>query len=218
VGYILNAANWDLTDPTSIPSLFFTHLYITLVSLVIALVIAFPIALLVTRYTRLYTPVLTVSGIIYTIPSLAAFAFLLRFTGLSTPTIVIPLVAYAQVVLIRNFAAAIHAVDPALVEVGRAMGMNGRQLQLRVILPLALPVIVAGIRVTTVTTIGIASLAPLIGVETLGYLVFQGLNFSYIDQTVAGAILITVLAIAADLLLLALQRWLARGQEIAPAS
>src|SRR5215470_2461802 len=168
--YILTGYNWDLADPQSIPNLFFAHLYITVISVALGVVIAFPIALLVMRFKRLYLPVVTTAGVIYTLPSIALFVLLIPLTGLSASTVIIPLVAYTQIVLIRNIIAAIRAVDPGLVEVGRAMGMNGVQLQLRVVLPLALPVIVAGLRVVTVTTIGIATLSYIIGVPTLGLL------------------------------------------------
>lgn len=218
MGFLLDPYNWDLSNPDSIPVLFGAHISITLLSMGIGLLIAFPIALLVARYRRLYLPVLTSAGVIYTIPSLALLAFLVPFTRLSLATIVIPLVAYAQVVLIRNIVAAIRAVDPALVEVGRAMGMNTYQLQTRVVLPLALPVIIAGLRVATVTTIGIATLAPLVGSDDLGTMIFQGFNFSYKDEVIAGAVLVSLLAIAADLLLLAAQSWLGRGRQIVPAA
>lgn len=211
MSYILDPSNWDVTDPTSIPNLLLAHLSITGISLLIGLVVAFPISLLIVRYQRLYLPVITAAGIIYTIPSLALLAFLVPFTGLNAPTIIIPLVLYAQIVLIRNIVAAIHAVDPQLVEVGRAMGMNQSQLLLRVVLPLALPVIVAGIRVTTVTTIGIATLAPKIGVADLGTVIFRGLDFASVNLEAGGVILVSVLAIGADLLLLALQTALSGG-------
>ena len=211
MSYLLDGSNWDLSIPTSIPNLLFAHLYITALALVIGLAIAVPVALLVVRYRRFYLPVITASGILYTIPSLAAVAILVPITGLAVPTIVIPLVVYAQVVLIRNIVAAIGAVDPTLVEVGRAMGMNGRQLQLRVVVPLALPIIIAGIRVVVVTTIGIACIAPLIGVEDLGYLILQGINLYHPYQLYAGVILVSGLAIVADLSLLALQSWFSHG-------
>jgi osmoprotectant transport system permease protein len=131
---------------------------------------------------------------------------------------IIPLVLYTQIVLIRNIVAAIQAVDPALVEVGRAMGMNRSQVLRRVVLPLALPVVVAGLRVAMVTTIGIASIAPWIGVPDLGTLIFQGFNFANPDEVIAGAILITVLAVATDLLLLGLQSALGRGRDLVPAA
>lgn len=214
MSYILDPSSWDITDPGSIPNLLFAHLSITGISLFLGLIIAFPIALLIARYQRLYLPVITAAGIIYTIPSLAFLAVLVPFTGLNAPTIIIPLVFYAQIVLIRNIVAAIRAVDPQLVEVGRAMGMNQAQVLLRVVLPLALPVIVAGIRIATVTTIGIATLAPLIGVQDLGTVIFRGLDFASVTLESAGVILICTLAIGADLLLLALQTALSGGFHV----
>jgi osmoprotectant transport system permease protein len=214
VSYLLDGRNWDPTDPLGIPSLILLHLYITGVSLLIGLAIAFPVALLVARYRPLYLPVITSAGIVYTIPSLALLALLVPFTRFTSATVIIPLVLYDQVVLIRNIVAAIRAVDPALVEVGRAMGMNRTQLQLRVVLPLALPVIVAGLRVATVTTIGIATIAPVVNVEDIGYLIFQGFNLADQSQVLAGVIVVSLLAILADLLLLGLERWLSRGRQV----
>ena len=125
------------------------------------------------RYTRLNLPVQTAASILYTIPSFAFLAYMISITGLTLATLLVPLIAYAQVVLIRNIVAAIRAVDPTLVEVGRAMGMNRIQLQRRVVLPLSLPIIVAGIRVVAVTTIGIATLGPYVGTPNLGTLDLQ---------------------------------------------
>lgn len=216
--YLLDPANWDVTDPSSIPNLFYAHLTLTLVSVGIGLLIAFPIALLVARVRPLYVPVTTTASILYTIPSIAAMVLLIPLTGLAQATVIIPLVAYTQVILIRNIVAAIRAVDPALIDVGRAMGMNSVQIQTKVVLPMALPVIIAGLRVAVVTTIGIASISQVVGVQDLGTLVFQGQTFAYNDEIVAGAILITALAVGADLLLLGVQRLLARGQSVTLAS
>jgi osmoprotectant transport system permease protein len=228
VSYLLNGSNWALSRPMNIPSLIVAQLSITLVSVVIGLVIAFPLALLVSvsrpshwpvlNPVKYYGPLVGVTGVLYTIPSLAFMAFLVPWTGLNPATIIIPLVTYTQLVLIRNIVAARHAVDPTLVDVGRGMGMNGVQLQRYVVLPLSLPLIVAGLRVVTVTTIGIATFAPLIGVEDIGTLIFQGFNFSYNDEIVAGVIVVSVVAISADLLLLAVQRWLSRGRQIVAAT
>jgi osmoprotectant transport system permease protein len=228
VSYLLNGSNWALSQPMNIPSLILAQLSITLVSVVIGLAIAFPLALLVSisrpsyrpilNPATYYTPLIGVTGALYTIPSLAFMAVLVPWTGLNPATIIIPLVVYTQLVLIRNIVAARRAVDPTLVDVGRAMGMNGVQLQRYVVLPMSLPLIVAGLRVVTVTTIGIATFAPLIGVEDIGTLIFQGFNFSYNDQILAGVIVVSVLAIAADLLLLAVQRVLSRGRQIVPAT
>jgi osmoprotectant transport system permease protein len=248
VSYLLDGTHWNLSDPMSIPHLILAHLYLTVVSVGIGLVIAFPLALLISRTrpatasvshpvrvyapligaasflfkiptARLYAPVIGGASFVYTIPSLAFVAFLVPFTGLSNPlTMIIPLVAYTQLVLIRNIVAAIRAVDPALVEVGRAMGMNGPQLQVRVVLPLSLPVIVAGIRVATVTTIGIATIAQWVGVADIGTLIYQGQNFAYNDEILAGVIVVSLFAILADLLLLAVQAVLGRGRQIVPAT
>jgi osmoprotectant transport system permease protein len=211
--YILNGSHWERGEPTSIPSLLVDHLSITAISMIIGLAIAFPLALLAIRFHHIYLPSITVAGVIYTIPSLAFMALLIPFTGLTRTTVIIPLVLYAQVVLIRNIVAAVQSVDPVLIEIGKAMGMTRRQVFMRVTLPLALPIIIAGVRVATVTTIGIATIAPLFGARDLGYLIFQGFNTSYNDQVMAGVILVSVLAIAADLLLLSIQRLLSRGTE-----
>src|SRR5262249_37621985 len=159
----------------------------------------FPVALLISRYTRLDFPVQTTAGILYTIPSFAFIPIMIRVTGLSLLTLLVPLVAYAQVVLIRNIVAAIRAVDPMLVEVGRAMGMSRRQTLRRVVLPLAVPVIVAGIRIAAVTTIGIATLGPYVGQNNLGTLIFDGINFAQNEKILAGSILVTALALSVDL-------------------
>ncbi len=218
MSYLLDPFNWDITDPESIPNLLLAHLYITGVSMGIALAIALPLSFLLARYRRLYLPVITTAGIIYTLPSLAVVAVLVPITGLSATTIIIPLIAYAQLVLIRNMVTAMTGVDPALIEVGRAMGMSNFQVQMRVVLPLALPVIIAGIRVTTVTTIGIATVGSLVGANDLGDLIFTGLANSFDEQVLAGAILITALALVADLVLLALQAVFNRGRGAVSAA
>jgi len=211
--YILQPYNYHLTDPESIPNLFLKHLSFVGITMLISLIIAIPVGILLARYRRLYLPVVSISGLLYTIPSIAAFALLIPFTGLSPATALIPLVAYNQLVLIRNTVTAINGIDPLLNEVGRAMGMKPQQVLFRVTLPLALPVIVAGIRIATVTTVGIAALAALVGQSDLGDLIFQNIVSSDFDAVVGGAILIAFLAIAADLLLLALQIGLNRGRS-----
>ena len=213
MNYLLNPLHYDLSDQSSIPSLLLQHLKIVGISMLISLIIALPLGLLVARYSRLYLPVITTTGLLYTIPGLALLAFLVPVTGLSIATIIIPLVLYTQLVLVRNTAAAVNGINPLLPDVGRAMGMNGQQMLLRVTLPLALPVIIAGVRVATVTTIGIASLASLVGQGGLGDLIFTGIQNQNYDQVVAGAIVIALLAIFFDLALLGLQIALNRGRS-----
>jgi osmoprotectant transport system permease protein len=210
--YIFQSYNWELSDPESIPNLLLNHLVLVGIVMLISLVIAIPLGVLVARYRRLYLPVISFSGFLYTIPSLAAFALLIPITKLTPATAIIPLVLYNQLVLIRNTAAGINGVDPSLIEVGRAMGMKPRQIFFRVTLPLALPVIVAGVRIATVTTIGIAALASLVGQSTLGDLIFQNIAVYDPDAIAAGAILTAAFAIVVDLLLLTLQAVLNRGR------
>jgi len=211
--YLLNPLHYDLNDQESIPNLLSQHLTIVGISMLISLIIALPLGLLVARYRRIYLPVITISGLLYTIPGLALLAFLIPITKLSIATIIIPLVVYTQLVLIRNTAAGVNGIDPLLLEVGHAMGMNGPQVLLRVTLPVALPVIIAGIRVATVTSIGIATLASLVGQGGLGDLIFTGIQNQNNDQVVAGAISIALLAIFFDLALLGIQILLNRGRS-----
>ncbi len=211
--YIFQPYNYDLTDPNSIPNLFLAHLYLVGIAMLLSLIIAIPVGILLARYQRFYLPVATFTGLLYTIPSIAAFALLIPVTGISPATAIIPLVLYNQLVLIRNTVTAIRGVDPLLLEVGKAMGMTSWELLTRVTLPLALPVIVAGVRIATVTTVGIAALASLVGQTSLGNLIFQNIASGDTDAVVGGAILIALFAIIADVLLLSLQVALNRGRS-----
>jgi osmoprotectant transport system permease protein len=216
--FLLTPANYDLADPGSVPNLLLRHLQIVSVSMLIALAIALPLGWLVTRYPRLYVPVVTAAGLLYTIPGLALLALLVPLTGLNASTIVIPLVLYAQLVLVRNTAAAINGIDPILLEVGRAVGMDRWQLLRRVTAPLALPLIIAGVRVATVTTIGIASLASLVGAGGLGDLIFSSIQNANYDEVLGGGIVIAFVAVSFDFLLLGIQSILNRGRSVASAA
>lgn len=215
--YLLSPYNYDLSDPESIPNLLLTHLEIVGVTMLIALIIAIPVGLLVARYKRLYLPIITLADLLYSIPGVALIGVLIIVFPTGPASVLIPLVAYTQLALIRNIAAAVNNVDPLLIEVGHAMGMTRGQLFFRVTLPLALPVIIAGIRVATVTTIGIASLASLAGQGGLGDLVFNNLQPLDLNAVTAGGILMAALAILADLLLLGIQTALSRGRGAAVA-
>jgi osmoprotectant transport system permease protein len=210
--YLFSSYNYDLTDPGSIPNLFVQHLYLVGLSMLISLVIALPLGVIVARYRRLYLPIVGFSGLLYTIPGIALIAELIPLTKLTLATAIIPLVLYAQLVLIRNTVTAIRAVDPLLLEVGRSMGMTPGQVLRRVTLPIALPIIVAGVRIATVTSVGIASLASLVGQGGLGDLIFKNITTGDTDAIVAGAILMAVLAVVADVLLLGVQNALNRGR------
>ncbi len=211
--YLFSPFNYNLSDPNSIPNLTVQHLYIVGVAMLVSIAIGIPVGLLIARYRKLSLPVITFAGLLYSIPAIAFVAVLITITGLTLGTILIPLIAYNQLALVRNTAAGIIGIDPLLIQVGEAVGMDQRQLLRRVVFPLALPVIVAGIRVATVTTIGIASLAGFIGQGGLGALIFINITVRDYDAILAGAILLSLLAIVADLILLYIQTVLNRGRS-----
>ncbi|GHO91918.1 hypothetical protein KSF_019660 [Reticulibacter mediterranei] len=212
--YLLSPYNYDLSDPASIPNLIWQHAFLVGISMLISLIIAIPLGIVVARRRRLYLPVITITDLLYTIPGVALIGVLITIPGLglSFLTAIIPLILYTQLVLIRNTAAGINNIDPLLLETARAMGMSPSQVLFRVTLPLALPVIVAGIRVATVTTIGIASLASLVGQGGLGDLIFKNITTQDLDAVAAGGILMALFAIITDIVLLGVQTLLNRGR------
>jgi osmoprotectant transport system permease protein len=186
------------------------HIFLSTVSVAIALVISLPTGVLVARYRKAYPPVTFVTGLLYSIPSLALFGILISIPGITIgPTpVIIALVAYSLLILIRNTVAGLDAVPAETIDAARGMGLTSRQILFRVELPLALPVIVAGIRIATVTIIGIATIGAYIAAGGLGKMIFDGINRGFPTMIITGAVLATALAIIADLLLLALERYL----------
>jgi osmoprotectant transport system permease protein len=204
--------NWLTNDrtPGQVMDAFAQHVELTVLSVVIGLVLAAPLAVAAVRYRRLYTPLLTFTGVLFTIPSLALFVLLLAFagTGLTRTTSLIGLVIYTLLILFRNTAVGLDGVDPEVREAAEAMGHTRRQQLIGVELPVALPVIIAGVRVATVTTIGLVTITALIGQGGLGQLFIKGFQRQNATILLAGFVLSVVLAVASDLGLLALQRWL----------
>jgi osmoprotectant transport system permease protein len=185
------------------------HVYLTVLAVGIGLAISLPVAVFAFRHRRWYGPVTGVAGILYTIPSLALFALLLPITGLGTDTAEIGLVSYTLLILIRNTVAGLDGVPADVKEAARGMGYTSRELLWRVEIPLALPVIVAGVRIATVTTIGLVTVTSLIGKGGLGFLMLAGFRNLYPEVAVlVGVVLSVVLAVAADALLLGGQRLL----------
>lgn len=176
--------------------LFGQHLYLTLVSLGIASLIGLPLGVLLHRVRPLRGPLLAIFSVLYTIPSLSLLVLLIPFSGLSATTAIIALVIYAQLVLVRNTLAGLDGVDAGTVEAAKGMGMSSWQRLWRVELPLASPVILAGLRVAAVSTVGIAAIAAFINAGGLGVLLFEGVRTGNYDKIVAGAIAISLLAIA----------------------
>jgi osmoprotectant transport system permease protein len=195
------------------------HIQLTATTLAISLAIAFPVGTLVARLPILYTPVLGILGLIYTIPSLAMLAFLVTYIGIGFRNAIVALVAYAQFILVRNVVVGLRQVDPAVIDAARGMGMNGAQILFRIEYPLALPTILGGVRIATVATIAIASIAFLIDAGGLGRLLFDGINNSLFStsELQVGAIAISLLALVADFLLRAVT-WLLPASRARAAS
>jgi osmoprotectant transport system permease protein len=189
-----------------VAQLFGQHLRMTLIALGISLAIAVPVGVLLARVRWLRGPVLSLLGIIYTIPSLSLLVLLIPLLGLGLRSAVIALVAYAQLVLVRNILVGLAGVDPAIVEAARGMGMSGWQRFWRVELPLALPLILAGVRLATLSIIGIGTVAFLVGAGGLGKLLFEGVTTSNPQKIVAGAVAVSALAVIANAILRLLER------------
>lgn len=183
------------------------HLVVTSIAVVAGFVISFALALLVRRFPAFYGPILGISGILYAIPSIAAFVLLIPITGLSLLTAEIALVSYTLVILVRNIVTGLRSVPPDVIEAAAGMGYSGRQRLWRVELPIAMPIIVAGVRIATVTTIGLVTIATLIGMGGLGYLIVNiGIQRRFPTATLSGIVIVVILATAIDFALLALQK------------
>jgi osmoprotectant transport system permease protein len=182
------------------------HLILSGIALGIALLFALPLGIMLSSWPRLSLPVLGLLGIIYTIPSLAFLAFLIPSLGLGRRPAIVVLAAYAQLALVRNIAAALGGVDSAIIEAGRGTGMTATQLFLRVKLPLALPVLIAGLRIAAVTTISLATITAWINAGGLGTLMFDGISRDNPPMILAGAVAIAALALVTDGLLRLLER------------
>lgn len=195
------------------------HLVLTGLALGFGLAISVVLALIGLRFPRLYPPITWLTGVLYTIPSLALFAFLVPITGFTLLTAQIGLVSYTLLILIRNIVAGIQGVDPAVREAALGMGYGPRRLFVEIELPLALPVILAGIRIAAVTTIGLVTITALIGQGGVGFFILRGLGRFFNTEIVLGTALSVILAVAVDLLLVLIERmltpWAARHTRVA---
>ncbi len=167
---------------------------------------------LAARRPRLEAAALGVAGVILTIPSFALFGMLTILLGIGNPAVELGLALYALLPIIRNTRTGLGAVDPAVVELARGMGMSPAQVLLRVELPLALPVIVAGLRQATVMVVAIATVGATVGANDLGQPLLEGIRGNDRDAIFAGALLVGALGVSADALLAALERGLSRGR------
>jgi osmoprotectant transport system permease protein len=202
-------------NPDIVLALFVEHVQMTGVALLVALAIALPVGTLIANRPHLAAPVLTTFGILYTVPSLALMILLVPLFGLNATSVVVALILYAQVVLLRNVLAGLQSVDPAVNEAARGVGMSDGRRWWAVQLPLALPIILAGVRVAAVTVIGIAAIGAKFGAGGLGRLLFDGIAQNRMDKIWAGAIALGVLAFAVSGLVGVFERVARRGTHVA---
>ena len=184
------------------------HFELTTIAIVVGLVIAFALSLVALRVPRLYPPITGVTGVLYTIPSLALFAFLVPYTGFSILTAEIGLVSYTLLILIRNIVGGIRGVPAEVRDAALGMGYTPRQILWRIELPLALAVIFAGVRVATITTIGLVTVTALIGEGGLGYFILFGIQLFFSTPLLVGAVGSVLFAVVVDGALVLVQRWL----------
>jgi len=205
----MNVFQFVAQNHTEVLELTLEHLWMVLASTFLAVLIGIPLGILISRRPGWSKPVLGSANVIQTIPSLALFGFLLPVPWIGSRSerlAILALTLYALLPLIRNTYAGIKGVDPAVVEAGRGMGMTDRQLLWRVELPLALGVIIAGVRVATVISVGLATIAAAIGAGGLGEYIFRGLAMVNNQLILAGAIPAALLALLADVSLGLLER------------
>jgi osmoprotectant transport system permease protein len=199
---------WDWTF-SHIPDIWhrvLEHLELTAIAVGIGFVLAFLLSLVIRQIPALYSPVTWIAGVLYAIPSLALFALLIPFTGLSIVTAEIGLVSYTLLILVRNIVGGLRSVPPDVREAAIGMGYSRWQLLWRIELPLALAVIIAGVRVAVVTTVGLVTVTALIGQGGLGALIVQGIQQFFATPLVIGAGLSIALAILLDGTLVLIQR------------
>lgn len=209
-------------NPLPVLELLLQHIFVTGIALAVAILIALPVSLLILRSKQLTTTVLGIFSIFYTIPSIALIILLIPLTGLNEWSVIIALILYVQIILVRNNVAALQGIDPAIIDAARGMGMNPQQIWWRVQLPLALPVMLAGIRIAAIVAIGIATVGAKFNAGGLGRLLFDGIaQTGRYDKIWAGAIMVAVLALAVNLALLGLERYISytrKLQHTAPAT
>jgi osmoprotectant transport system permease protein len=209
-GWIVD--NFDrYTDPLA------QHLYLVLVSVGIGFAIAFVLALIARRRRWLIGPIVGLTGVLYTLPSLALFFLLLPITGRGNTTAIIALTAYTLQIIFRNIVLGLHNVPPEARDAGLGVGLTDRQLLWRVELPLAIPDIIAGLRIATTSTVGLATLAVFAGAGGLGEQIISGSNITFKTGVVAAGGLAILMAFVLDVVLLLVQRALTPWRRLQPA-
>jgi len=190
--------------------LFLEHIYLTAAAVLIISAFGLSLGIAITRFSRAAKIVLSLVNFLYTIPTIALFGFLVSFTGIGNTSAIIALTAYGLIPIIRNTYVGITEVDPLIVESAVGMGSTDWQLLWNVQFPMALPVIIAGFRTMVVMTIALGGIASFIGAGGLGVAIWRGITTNYAQMTVAGSILVALLAIIIDLILGAAERLIRR--------
>jgi len=197
------ANNWDQVFTALVE-----HVVIAFTSLAIAFAVSLIVGIWAARHDRVFRWALAISGFLYTIPTLAFLALLIPIVGLGKTNAIICMVAFSLMILIRNVAVGLREVSADVVEAARGMGMAPREILVRIELPLALPVIVAGLRIATVTVISVAVVAAYVNAGGLGTLIFSGISNDHAPKIWTGALTACLLAVVADLSLARLETWL----------
>jgi osmoprotectant transport system permease protein len=198
------SSNWDSTLRPAL----IDHVELTLIAVGLGFVLAFATALIAYRFRRADTPFSLFYALLYTIPAIALFQLLVPITGLTRTSAEIALVSYTLLILFRNMLTGLREVPEEVRESARAMGFTGRQVLLRVELPLAVPAMIAGLRIATVTVIGLATIAVFIINEGLGAPIYAAIQTNFNTELIAAGMLAILLALAADVLLVLTQRLL----------
>ncbi len=187
---------------------FLQHLELTLVPVALGFAISLIVGIAVLRHARSYAAVIGISGILYTIPSIAAYVLFGRILGLTLLSAIIPLTTYTLLILIRSIVAGFEGVSPEVLEAAEGMGLTSRQRLVRVEFPLAVPLMISGVRLATVTTIGLATVASLLGDTFGGFGQFltEGQQKFFSTEIYLGALLTVIFAVVADVLLVQLER------------
>ena len=199
---------WLSTHLDDIAYRTFQHIWLTAIAVTVGFLISFTLAVLAVRRRRTYGPIVAVSDLLYTIPSLAIFASLVSVTGISLLTVQIPLVLYTLVIFVRNIAAGFDSIPRDVVEAADGLGYSGRSRLWRVEVPLAMPLIIAGLRLATVSTIGLVTVTAFLSDSFggLGAFILEGYRRNFPFELYLGAVLSIGLALAADFSLARLQR------------
>jgi osmoprotectant transport system permease protein len=202
--------DWTWVEDNSdvIWAAFREHLLLTVLAVLIGFAISLPLALIGVEKRWALPPIISIAGVLYIIPSIALLAFLVPVTGLTRTTALIPLVSYTLLILIRNTVEGFDSVPNHVTEAADGMGFTNMRRRLRVELPIALPAIMAGIRIATVTTIGLVTVTALIGTDNFGQLILGGLNQrvgGFRTEIMVGVLGSVLLALCADLILAGVQ-------------